>query len=68
MSTGVRSLLPYTNFRRLGNPREIFIVAALPAPYQKFYREWMGSQDKETPVHWKPQEEEWVRDPETGEV
>lgn len=68
MSTGVRSLLPYNRFRKLKDTHNLWIVATLPVPYQKFYREWMGSEDKETPVHWIPVDKEWVRNPETGEV
>jgi len=66
----VQSLLPYGRFHKLKNvrPREIFIVAALPPPYQKFYREWMGMDHVATPVHWRPRKEGWVRNPETGEV
>ncbi len=68
MSLGVRTLHPYTRFKRLRESHNIWIVATLPVPYQKFYREWMGSEDKETPIHYKPIEAEWVRNPDTGEV
>lgn len=43
-------------------------VAKLPIEYQKFYTEWMESEEKETPVHWIPKEGKWERNPETGEV
>jgi large subunit ribosomal protein L28 len=35
--------------------------------YQKFYVEWIESEQKETPVHWKPREGKWERLA-TGEV
>jgi len=70
MSAGVQSLLPYGRFHKLKDvrPRELFVVASLPQPYQKFYREWRGMDHAATPVHWRPKKEGWVRDPETGEL
>lgn len=43
-------------------------VGKLPMEYQKFYTEWMDSEEKETPVHWKAREGKWERDPVTGYV
>nr|CAG4637439.1 EOG090X0GHI [Ceriodaphnia reticulata] len=42
------------------------ILSRLPVCYQKFFKEWKyGAQ---TPVHFKPEEGKWKRNPETGEV
>lgn len=44
----------------------VTILNRLPTCYQNFFKEWKYG--KQTPVHYKPEEGKWKRNPETGEV
>lgn len=64
----IRKLLHPSRFQTYRNPWDRMKVGKLPMEYQKFYTEWMDSEEKETPVHWKAREGKWERDPVTGYV
>ncbi|CAL8100589.1 unnamed protein product [Orchesella dallaii] len=64
----IRKLLHPSRFKIHRRQWDRAKVAQLPIEYQKFYTEWLDSEEKETPVHWIPRTEKWDRNPETGEV